>query len=316
MQSPRAAVLSTPHASDTARPHHPRRALTRATLCAFALALLLLAVPAAALAQHPPAQPSPHMNVPYGPEPLQQMDIYPAAAAGAPLVVIVHGGGWATNDKREETLESKYLQKAGFAVFNINYRLDGKKIQAFPMEIEDVEAATAYAIAHAATYNASTARVVELGGSAGGQLVGTATERMNEAAPATVRAVVTLSGPFDFPMLLQEDREGTFEKNFSRNIPQALGCVLETTCKTPAKEAWAVQWSPNRQVTGANCPAGGWQLFNSEKELIRLTQANAMTEALQTHGCPVTEKIVAGTQHSFFYWSSVRSAIVSFIGSV
>jgi acetyl esterase/lipase len=284
-----------------------RRALRRAALAVGAAALALAAAPVGAIAQPPP-----QLNVPYGTDPKQVMDIYPAEPANAPMVVLVHGGGWTNNDKKEENLESKYLQSFGFAVFNINYRLDTKKVQAFPKEVEDVEAATAFAIAHAAEFNGNTAKLVMLGGSSGGQLVGSASQHLNEASAGTVKAVITLSGPFDFPVLLQEIRENKIEPHLAKNIPQALGCVLETTCKTPAKEAWAVQWSPDQQVTSANCPAA-WLVVNAEHELMPIGEANMMTSALESHSCVVTKKILPGNQHSFFYWNAIKETVVKFI---
>jgi acetyl esterase/lipase len=267
-----------------------------------------LVAPAASGAQPPPLI----KDVAYGPEEKQKMDIYPVVKGSARSVVLVHGGGWATNDKSQMGVEAKSLQREGIAVFNVNYRLDSSTVQAFPMEVEDVEAATRFAIAHASQYNTSSENVVYVGTSAGGQLVGAAAERLNEAASGTIKAVVTLSGPFDFPSLLQDDREGKFNKTFSKNIPQALGCSLETTCKSPAKEALATQWSPAKQLTASNCPAG-WLIFNSQDELITLDQPAAMKAALEREGCAVSERLLAGTKHAVEYWGTVRPEIVEFI---
>jgi acetyl esterase/lipase len=291
-------------------PRLPKASKGRVALLIAAVSLVILAVPSAALAVTPPI-----LNVAYGAGEKQVTDIYPATNPGAATVVMVHGGGWTTNDKKVTKLESESLQKAGFLVFNINYRLDTKTVQAFPMEVEDVESATHYAIAHAGEHNGNASKLVYVGGSAGGQLVGSAAEALNQAVPGTVKAVVTLSGAFDFPLLLQADREGKLNKNFSKNVPQALGCSLETTCKTAEKEAWAVQWSPARQVTSTNCASGGWLIFNSQEELMPLNQPTAMKTALETNGCGVKETIVPGKEHAFYYWRAVKPSVISFIQS-
>jgi hypothetical protein len=124
--------------------------------------------------------------------------------------------------------------------------------------------------------------------------------------------VVSLSGAFNFTTLLQDDREGKLNKNFSKNIPQALGCTLETTCNTPEKEAWAIRWSPSAQVTSTNC-SSGWLIFNSETELMPLDQPKAMTGALEANSCKVTKEIVPGTKHAFEYWATVKKTIFAFI---
>ena len=42
------------------------------------------------------------LDVPYGPDPLQCLDVYaPNGASRAPLILFVHGGGWAVGDKAQ-----------------------------------------------------------------------------------------------------------------------------------------------------------------------------------------------------------------------
>jgi acetyl esterase/lipase len=277
------------------------------------VALLLLALPAAAGAASQKGV-NVKYNIAYGGLALQNMDIYPAATPSAPLVVLVHGGGWKTNDKKTVALQAASLQAAGFAVFNVNYRLDSKHVGAFPMEVEDVEAATRFSIANGVSYNGNPANVILVAGSAAGQLIALATQSLNSASAGTVKALVTLSGPFYFPTLVTEDREGSLDPHFSKSIPQALGCSLKTTCSTPEQEAWAIKWSPSSQVTSAGCPAA-WLMFNSEHELMPLNQPEAMKATLEAQGCAVSEQIVPGTTHSFGYWPTVRSNVVSFIAS-
>jgi acetyl esterase/lipase len=260
--------------------------------------------------------PPPIKGVPYGTDsPLQASDIFPGKTANSPTVIFVHGGGWTTNDKSQFDTKALSLQEQGIAVFNINYRLDSSTVSAFPMEVDDVKAATQWAMAHAAQYNADPANVTLLGGSAGGQLVGMAAIQLNNAASGTVKRVVTLSGPTDFVVLVQDDINGSLgttatDKNFEKDIPKALGCVL-ASCTTTTE----TQWSPARQITAANCPAGGWLLYNSQSELIPLDQPNAMIAALNNQGCIVKPTIIPGTIHAFGYWSTVRPAIVTFVKS-
>jgi acetyl esterase/lipase len=269
-------------------------------ICCILLASL--AIPAAATATAAP------VTVHYGTASKQIIYVYPASAPKAPLVVLVHGGEWSRVISL--AVEAEELQGQGFAVFDTEYRIDSSTLGAFPMEVADVEAATRYAIAHAAEYNADAANVVELGGSAGGQLVAQATESLN-TVPGTVAATIALSGAFYFPSLVQQDREGTLSIYLSK-VPQALGCSLP--CSTPEQEAWALDWSPSAHVSTATCP-GSFLLYASQKELMPLSQVQDETTALQAAGCSETTRIMAGRYHSFQYWPAIKGEVFAYVRS-
>jgi len=250
----------------------------------------------------------------------QMGDMYPSPVANSPVVVFVHGGGWIGNSRLQFVNEVRYLQAQNISVFNIDYCLDSTTISAFPMEVDDVKLAAQWAIANASQYNGNPSDVILLGGSSGGQLVGMAAEQLNAAASGTIKGVVTLSGPTNFVSLVQDDYNGQItDTSFAANIPRALGCIIkpitttkpENTCSTTTE----TQWSPALQVNSSNCPAG-WQIFNSQNELMPMDQPNAMISALQANNCQVTSQILPGTAHAFGYWSSVESSIASFIHSL
>jgi acetyl esterase/lipase len=246
----------------------------------------------------------------YGPAPLQALDVYPAVSPGSPLVILVHGGGWRSNKRKQFASYAEGLWRRGNAVFNIDYRLDSKTTGAFPMQVEDVMAAERYAVAHATEYNADPTNVVYVGGSAGGQLVAMAAEEL-AAAGNPVQGVVTLSAPFDLPPMLQEAEEGELPEGFTISLPQALGCSLLTTCETPEAVAWAARWSPTEQLRECG---GAYLIFNSEKELIPLYEPEGMRAALEREGCSVTEKIVP-SGHAFVYWLQISKQIFAFIAA-
>ncbi len=260
-------------------------------------AVLLLPASASAAAQSIP-------DVKYGSASLENMTIYPASKAGAHLVVVVHGGGWATESATYFASQAAALQAAGFAVFNINYRLDSKTVAAFPMETYDVSLAIHWAIAHAATYHADPTHVSLVGGSAGGELVAWAAETL---PPGTIRDVVTLSGAFDFAKLVNDGNAGTENHDLAVSGAQALGCTL-STCTAPTE----AQWSPADHLTATNCPPK-WYLINSSNELMPMDQPTEMTQVLQSKKCTVLERIVPGTSHSIGYWSTVSPQVISFV---
>lgn len=240
----------------------------------------------------------PHATtVRYGSAALEILDAYRAAKPTAPLVVLVHGGGWAGNTRELLNGDAASLARSGFAVFNIDYRLDSPTLRAFPMEVADVEAATRWAIAHAAAFNADPAKVVLVGGSAGGQLVALAAEHMPQ-----VRSVVTLSGAFDFPNLLRDAREEELPGKLDANVDQALGCASEC----PA----ALAYSPSRRLR--SCTAS-WLMFNSSEELMPLDQLEAMSAALTRQRCRFQSRVLSGHKHAFDYWAQADPSLAAFI---
>lgn len=91
-----------------------------------------------------------------------------------PVVVIVHGGGWAEGDKTLETiyymrrLRQQLIENA-YAVVSINYSLVGNEVH-FPTPVEDCKDAIKWLKQHADHYHFDTANFGLWGGSAGGQL--------------------------------------------------------------------------------------------------------------------------------------------------
>ena len=54
------------------------------------------------------------LNIPYGSEPLQKLDIYaPRGVSEAPVVIFVHGGEWARHDKDQVSYKPKFLNENG-----------------------------------------------------------------------------------------------------------------------------------------------------------------------------------------------------------
>jgi acetyl esterase/lipase len=251
----------------------------------------------------------------YGPRFRQVLDVFASPLAHSPIVILVHGGGWRfyTALTKYES-ESTALQQAGFTVFDINYDQDSETTPAFPLEPNDVTLATHWAMANAATFNANPGNVVLLGASAGGQLVSVAAEQMDAASPGTVKAVVTLSAPTSFPPLLRMIHEGAItNEEFIFSVQQALGRDPGTNvfATQSEAEAYPVTWSPALHVPAQNCPA--WLLFNSQEELIPLSQAEEMNRRLLEAKCNTSLRVLPGSEHGFAYFKRVASTIISFI---
>jgi acetyl esterase/lipase len=112
-------------------------------------------------------------DVAYGTDPKQRFDVYiPARASHAPVMFVVHGGGWRRGDKAARSVvENKVARwtRAGFIVISTNYRL---LPGADPIaQAEDVARAVAYAQRQLPTWGGDPDRMVLVGHSAGAHLV-------------------------------------------------------------------------------------------------------------------------------------------------
>jgi arylformamidase len=113
-------------------------------------------------------------DIPYGPDPRQRLDAYlPAQAAGAPIIVMVHGGAWMVGNKAmPNVVDNKvayWVQQKGYVFVSVNYRLSP---QADPrVQARDVATALAKAQSLAASsWGGDPAKVILMGHSAGAHL--------------------------------------------------------------------------------------------------------------------------------------------------
>jgi acetyl esterase/lipase len=87
-----------------------------------------------------------------------------------PIGIIIHGGGYHGGDSKSgsEAYAADFLAPAGYAVFSVNYRLAPK--YPHPYMVLDVQRAVRFIRHNAQRWNADGARIVLVGGSAGGFL--------------------------------------------------------------------------------------------------------------------------------------------------
>jgi len=95
-------------------------------------------------------------------------------AAGKPLVIYIHGGGWQAGHSRQSGAFDDFpgvlasIAARGYVVASLNYRLSSEA--PFPAAIRDVKSAIKWLRAHAAEYGIDRDKALVWGGSAGGQL--------------------------------------------------------------------------------------------------------------------------------------------------
>lgn len=218
-----------------------------------------------------------------------KMDLYyPAGGSGPyPVAMYVHGGGWTQGDKAEGAgaLEIPELQKAGFLVVSVNYRLAPE--YEFPAMIEDVKCAVRSLRAHAEEYNLDPNRIGAWGGSAGGHLVSLLGTTDASAGfdvgeyleySSRVQAVVDMFGPTDLTV--------QFEGNPTSKSDNAVFGGFDPALASP--------------VTYVSADDPPFLLLHGEKDaLVPIKQSEILLAALQAAGVPAELVRVVNANHSF-----------------
>ncbi|MET8401730.1 alpha/beta hydrolase [Streptomyces sp900116325] len=170
---------------------------------------------------------APDASAAYGDHPDQVIDFYAPrdGRAGAPVVVVLHGGAWrGPYDRRHVTPFADFLARRGFAVANIEYRRGSELPQQrgsgpvagrWPETFDDVAAAmdALPGLLAVALPEADARRIVVTGHSAGGQLALWASARhvlpqgspWRLAAAPPLRGVVALAPIADFGTAVELD---------------------------------------------------------------------------------------------------------------
>jgi len=112
-------------------------------------------------------------NLSYGPDKKQSLDVYiPEGAHNAPVIFMVHGGGWRYGDKNGEGIVRRKVARwlpLGWIFVSANYRLVPN---ADPLvQAEDVARALAFSQSQAASWGGDPGKFVVMGHSSGGHLV-------------------------------------------------------------------------------------------------------------------------------------------------
>jgi len=163
------------------------------------------------------------VTVAYGSDPLQAMDVYVPSPAPqhAPIIFMVHGGGWTKGDKAFGNVvrnKSAYWLKRGFVFISANNRLVPA---ANPLEqVNDIARAVAYAQQHAGQWGGDASRMVLMGHSAGGHIVamlGAKPSVLAEAGAKPVRGIVALDGPYRITEIMRWPHWDLFDVAFGKD---------------------------------------------------------------------------------------------------
>lgn len=218
---------------------------------------------------------STRLNVAYGSDPAQKMDVYLPAGRSADttkVVIMIHGGAWSSGDKADFNAYKDTLRRRepSYAIININYRLSNATANLFPTQENDVKAAIEYVYAHRAEYNISD-KFILLGASAGGHLA--LLQGYKYTSPVKVKAVVDFFGPTDMTDI--------YNNPASPLIPQTTvaGIVGATPTSNPTLYQ---QSSPINFVTAQTAPT--IILQGGLDPLVSVSQSTSLRDKLVLNG--------------------------------
>lgn len=178
---------------------------------------------ASLLSQGATAQTLIKRNIAYGSDEEQRFDVYaPDQARHAPVILLVHGGGWRWGDKdARRVLENKLAHwlPRGFAIVTVNYRLLPK---ARPLEqAQDVARALAIAQDMAASWGGDRQKFILMGHSAGAHLIALLTAKPTlaaaEGAKPWLGSVLLDSAALNVPALMASRHLPLFDRAFGND---------------------------------------------------------------------------------------------------
>jgi arylformamidase len=215
------------------------------------------------------------LDLRYGNEPGETLDLFPTHRANAPVLVFIHGGYWRSLDKADHSFVAPSFSADGALVVVPNYGLcPAVTIETIALQITR---AVAWTWRHAALYGGDPSRIVVAGHSAGGHLAAMLLrcdwKKVAPELPAQlVMRALSISGLFDLEPL----RRAPFLRDDLQLTVQAAGRL------SPA---------------GFDAPAGVLYAFvgaDESEEFLR--QNRLIRERWGERAVPVCES-VAGTNH-------------------
>jgi len=244
-------------------------------------------------------------------------DVYsPKGAKDLPCIIIIHGGGWRSNDENIMRGLARELTKGGrFVVFSIDYRWagtgDGDAVPNTMADlIGDVFGAIAHIIEHAAEYGGDPTRIGVTGDSAGGHLSAVAGVMANKIGAGGFGKT---PGVFEFmPSYIPKNK--TVEQvrtEIMASVKAAApsygvfgGSLLNHYSTDPAADdTWKDAVAPLSNIPQAKDRAVPHYLTRGTVDvLIKDEPVKEYVDALVKAGQRVEYVQVGGANHAFFDW--------------
>lgn len=142
-------------------------------------------------------------GIAYGRHPDEVLDVFPAARAGGPVQVFVHGGAWKNFTKDDYSFPADAWVPAGVNTVILNFsKLPAERL---PTVVDQVRRGIEWVQAHAGSFGGDATRLYVSAQSSGAHLAATA---LQQGASELVKAATLVSGPYFLePVLLSHRAE-------------------------------------------------------------------------------------------------------------
>ena len=249
----------------------------------------------------------------------QALDLYlpkshGKASEALPLLVFIHGGGWAKGDKGSGGKRlTEWVESGKFVGASIGYRLTDEA--QWPAQIHDCKAAIRWLRANAAEYGIDPDRIAVWGTSAGGHLVamlgvsGDVEELEGNVGAhpevsSEVTCVVNFFGPSE--LLTMSDHPSRIDHD-APDSPESMlvGGTLQENPDT-ANNASPITW-----VSSADEPS--LIVHGTEDQLVPYPQSADFEQALEEAGVPTILLTVDGGGHGQGFGPAVNEAVAEFL---
>jgi len=235
-----------------------------------------------------------------------------------PVIVWIHGGGWRSGDKGNNTKMLLPFVQHGYTCASIDYRFSN--VATFPAQIQDCKCAIRFLRAHAKQYNIDPDRIGVWGGSAGGLLVAMLGTSGGVAEfeggggwqdySSRVAAVCDWFGITDIPAIDELVKQGKATKRFMTR--PSTGDTVSPMLGGPYWELkeLAVKASPITYVSADDPP---FLIMHGDRDpLTPMSQGARLNSALRGAGVDSTLRVITGAGHGFAGRPECFAAVMKF----
>ena len=215
----------------------------------------------------------------------------PSGAGPHPVVIYLHGGGWAFGSPASFRKLGMQFAEAGYLTINLDYRLAPE--HPFPAALEDAIFAIGWASENARRWNGDGRRIAIGGDSAGANLAMSAITSSGPERRAPVRAALLFYGAYDLV--------ATAERN--RSLP-GLQTQLNTYVAGDKTSFDDPRVSPLKAVAPGLLPP--CFIMGAGNDTWCLADSLALAEALSAVASPYELHVMEGMPHGFMQMSTLE----------
>ncbi|OLB74651.1 MAG: hypothetical protein AUI16_14055 [Alphaproteobacteria bacterium 13_2_20CM_2_64_7] len=215
----------------------------------------------------------------------------PSGAGPHPVVIYLHGGGWAFGSPASFRKLGMQFAEAGYLTINLDYRLAPE--HPFPAALEDAIFAIGWANDNARRWNGDGRRIAIGGDSAGANVAMSAITSSGPERRAPVRAALLFYGAYDLV--------ATAERN--RSLP-GLQTQLNTYVAGDKTSFDDPRVSPLKAVAPGLLPP--CFIVGAGNDIWCLADSLALAEALSAVASPYELHVMEGMPHGFMQMSTLE----------